>query len=66
MIWTDDPIRDAERHEMSRPKIIGYCPFCMEQILANEDWIPGKGKNKAHRECAQKALDELEEYLKYL
>lgn len=62
-IWTDDPVRDAERCEMSRPRIIGYCPLCQEQILEFENWTAGKGNHKAHTECVQKALKEIEEFL---
>lgn len=63
MIFTADPVRDAERYEMSRPRIIGYCPICQEQILEFEGWTAGKGSHKAHTECVQKALEDIEEFI---
>lgn len=63
-MWTDDPVRDMEREYATRVEIIGICPFCREDVLANEDYYHSNDwKDVAHYECVMKAQREVERFL---
>jgi hypothetical protein len=55
MFYTDDPIRDAERHQawqdsQQESDTIGWCEHCGEPIYAGEDYYEIYGEI-IHEDC---------------
>lgn len=53
MFYSDDPIRDAERHQAwldARQEVIGKCEHCGDDIYADEDYYDIEGEI-IHEDC---------------
>lgn len=53
MFYSDDPIRDAERHQAwldARQEVIGKCEHCGDNIYADEDYYDIEGEI-IHEDC---------------
>ena len=62
MIWSDDPVRDAERYYTSLPETLDWCPFCQEPVQDTDEYIRGRDGSYAHVECVEKEREMVENF----
>lgn len=67
MMYTDDPVRDAEHYEWEQARSeyreLGNCEFCFEPVLACDEYYKGTDGEYAHKECVHKAEERVCNYI---
>lgn len=67
MIYTGDPVHDAEiyymEQENSEYRELGRCEYCGEPVLVSDSYYIGLDREYAHKECVHKAEERINNYL---